>query len=126
MIMMHLIRSMRNRINAYEDRHKRSEAELSESTRPDLSVPPAPDFLHMPDDETYDKPSTATSGSSAAAHPGPTTTALDGSTILRIPKVLYIYSRFGIWISPLLRDLIEYSLLIHSYTVLHIYIKHKS
>ena len=81
------IRSMRNRITAYEDRHKRSEAELSDSTRPDLSVPPAPDFLHLPDDETRDKPSSATSSSSAAARPGPTTTALDGSTILRIPKV---------------------------------------
>ena len=74
---------MKNRINAYEDRHKRSEAELSESTRPDLSVPPAPLLPHMPDeDATFDKPSTATS-----AAPTPTTSALDGSTILRIPKV---------------------------------------
>ena len=73
---------MKNRINAYEDRHKRSEAELSESTRPDLSVPPPPLFPHMPDeDATFDKPSTATSAAP------PPTTALDGSTILRIPKV---------------------------------------
>ena len=84
---MHLTRSMRNRINAYEDRHKRSEAELSDSTRPDLSVPPAPDFPHLTVDESYEKPATATSGTSAAVHPGPTTTAIDGSTILRIPKV---------------------------------------
>ena len=93
---------MRNRINAYEDRHKRSEAELSESTRPDLSVPPVPDFPHLQpeDNEANDKsyrPSSsssaaATSGSSSsaaasAAHGGQASTAMDGSTILRIPKV---------------------------------------
>ena len=97
------IRSMRNRINAYEDRHKRSEAELSESTRPDLSVP-LPDLPHLQpeDNEANDKsyrPSSsaaaasATSGgsssaaASAAAHGGQASTAMDGSTILRIPKV---------------------------------------
>ena len=85
------IRSMRNRINAYEDRHKRSDAELSESTRPDLSVPPAPDCLqHLPDDDddassSYVKPST--SSATAAAQRPPASTAIDGSTILRIPKV---------------------------------------
>ena len=93
---------MRNRINAYEDRHKRSEAELSESTRPDLSVP-LPDLPHLQpeDNEANDKsyrPSSSSaaaasassggsSSASAAAHGGQATTAMDGSTILRIPKV---------------------------------------
>ena len=89
---------MRNRINAYEDRHKRSEAELSESTRPDLSVPPVPDFPHLQpeDNEANDKSYRPSSSSSAAAtsggsssqpHGGQASTAMDGSTILRIPKV---------------------------------------
>ena len=91
-------RSMRNRINAYEDRHKRSEAELSESTRPDLSVP-LPDLPHLQpaeDNEANDKSYRPSSSSSAAAtsggsssqpHGGQASTAMDGSTILRIPKV---------------------------------------
>ena len=88
---------MRNRINAYEDRHKRSEAELSESTRPDLSVP-LPDLPHLQpeDNEANDKSYRPSSSSSAAAtsvgsssqpHGGQASTAMDGSTILRIPKV---------------------------------------
>ena len=88
---------MRNRINAYEDRHKRSEAELSESTRPDLSVP-LPDLPHLQpeDNEANDKSYRPSSSSAAAAtsggsssqpHGGQASTAMDGSTILRIPKV---------------------------------------
>ena len=36
------IRSLQNRIEEFEVKHKRSHAELSASTRPDLSVPPEP------------------------------------------------------------------------------------
>ena len=41
--------SVRNRVEAYEGSHKRSDAELSASTRPDLSKPPPPDLLHTPE-----------------------------------------------------------------------------
>ena len=40
------LRSVRNRIDAYECNHKRSEAELSDITRPNLSVPALPTLLH--------------------------------------------------------------------------------
>ena len=42
------IRSLQNRIEEFEVKHKRSHAELSASTRPDLSVPPVPSMLHLP------------------------------------------------------------------------------
>ena len=42
------IRSLQNRIEEFEVKHKRSHAELSASTRPDLSVPPEPGMLHLP------------------------------------------------------------------------------
>ena len=42
------IKSVHNRIEAYEGKHKRSEADLSASTRPDLDVPPAPPLVHVP------------------------------------------------------------------------------
>ena len=41
------IRSLQNRIEEFEVKHKRSHAELSASTRPDLSVPPEPG-LYLP------------------------------------------------------------------------------
>ena len=37
------LRSVRNRVEGYEESHKRSDAELSACTRPDLSLPPPPD-----------------------------------------------------------------------------------
>ena len=45
------LKSVRNRVDAYEESHKRSDAELSACTRPDLSVPPPPDGVLTHDDE---------------------------------------------------------------------------
>jgi hypothetical protein len=42
------IRSVHNRIEAYEGKHKRSDADLSASTRPDMNIPPAPPLVHVP------------------------------------------------------------------------------
>jgi len=83
------IRSLQNRIEEYEVKHKRSHAELSACTRPDLAVPPAPNLLHLP---APIEPPTTRQRASADRESSPVTVATnkkdsDNSTILRIPKV---------------------------------------
>ena len=86
------IRSLQNRIEEFEVKHKRSHADLSASTRPDLSVPPAPGLLHLPA-PIVDPPSTRGRSSdrdtppASAAPSRKEATADQGSTILKIPKV---------------------------------------
>ena len=86
------IRSLQNRIEEYEVKHKRSHADLSASTRPDLSIPAPPSTLDL---LSMSPPATRTSRASSEREPSPvpsTSTSStvkkdDGSTILRIPKV---------------------------------------
>merc|ERR1712223_1141325 len=101
------IRSLQNRIEEFEVKHKRSHAELSASTRPDLSVPPEPGLdCRLPavaidppttrqkssDREVSQSPKTNSHGrgggsshqkSSDNHHPADSLS----STILKIPKV---------------------------------------
>lgn len=82
------IRSLQNRIEEYEVKHKRSHADLSACTRPDLSVPAAPGLVHFP--LPIVEPPTTRQRVSAEREtsPAPSTSKKDdGSTILRIPKV---------------------------------------
>ncbi|TRY78422.1 hypothetical protein TCAL_16669 [Tigriopus californicus] len=85
------VKSVKNRIDAYEGKNKRSDEDLSESTRPDLSVPSAPDVLHLPViededgsevDSTYTEKEQSVSPTQSASRKDST-----DSTILRIPKV---------------------------------------
>ncbi len=85
------IRSLQNRIEEYEVKHKRSHSELSASTRPDLSVPPAPTTgqITLP---IIEPPSTRQRTSAEReSSPVPSTSSssscTDTSTILKIPKV---------------------------------------
>ena len=86
------IRSLQNRIEEFEVKHKRSHADLSASTRPDLSVPPAPGMLHLPV-PIPDPPTTRGRSSDRDTPPASEApsrkeaTADQGSTILKIPKV---------------------------------------
>ena len=79
------IKSVHNRIEAYEGKHKRSDADLSASTRPDMNVPPAPPLVHVPGgsptvvDVT---PPTAKPVEKESKKETPT-----GSTILKIPRL---------------------------------------
>ena len=84
------IKSLQNRIEEYEVKHKRSHADLSHATRPDLAVPPAPSLLHLPAPTPIEPPSTRgrTSAERESSSPVPTNKKdADNSTILRIPKV---------------------------------------
>ena len=86
------IKSLQNRIEEFEVKHKRSHADLSAVTRPDLSVPggysvlgPAPPLIDPPTttSRSHNKSSShETAGSTSKKHD-----SSDGSTILRIPKV---------------------------------------
>ena len=84
------IKSLQNRIEEFEVKHKRSHADLSAVTRPDLSVPggysvlgPAPPLIDPPTtSRSHNKTSSETAGSTSKKHD-----SSDGSTILRIPKV---------------------------------------
>lgn len=83
------VRSLQNRIEEYEVKHKRSHADLSASTRPDLSVPPAPSVLDLSLGPIIEPPTTR-NRASAEREPSPVQSskkADDNSTILRIPKV---------------------------------------
>lgn len=83
------VRSLQNRIEEYEVKHKRSHADLSASTRPDLSVPPAPSVLDLSLGPIIEPPTTRNRASAEREpSPGPSTSKKDdSSTILRIPKV---------------------------------------
>ena len=92
------IRSLQNRIEEFEVKHKRSHADLSASTRPDLNIPPAPSMLHLPLPTVEETPPPTTSGrgrsrsreTSPAPIPhkkGKEATDTSGGTILKIPKV---------------------------------------
>eukprot|EP00095_Tigriopus_kingsejongensis_P003267 snap_masked-scaffold69_size418775-processed-gene-3.20 protein:Tk03267 transcript:snap_masked-scaffold69_size418775-processed-gene-3.20-mRNA-1 annotation:"hypothetical protein Phum_PHUM604780" len=87
------LKSVKNRIDAYEGKNKRSDEDLSESTRPDLSVPSAPDLPYVPpteeEDEGSEADSTYTAKEASSTSPSQAGSRKDStdSTILRIPKV---------------------------------------
>ena len=83
------VRSVKNRIEAYEGKHKRSDWELSDSTRPDLSVPALPDLPHgpiMPEGNEPEKDIIIEKEKTNSKSPLPSTSATS-DTILKIPKV---------------------------------------
>ena len=81
------IKSLQNRIEEYEVKHKRSHADLSACTRPDLEIPPAPSLLHLP--SPIEPPTTRGRASAErdSSSPGPSNRQQQNDTILRIPKV---------------------------------------
>ncbi len=83
------VRSVTNRIDAYEAKHKRSDADLSACTRPDLTVPSAPQLLHMPAPLVIEAPTTRRRSSQEreAGAGQNANNAGSASTILRIPSV---------------------------------------
>jgi hypothetical protein len=86
------IKSLQNRIEEFEVKHKRSHSDLSAVTRPDLSVPagysmlgPGPPIIDPPTtrhNKTSSSETSASTSRNASKHD-----SSDGSTILRIPKV---------------------------------------
>ena len=90
------IKSLQNRIEEFEVKHKRSHADLSAVTRPDLSVPagysvlgPGPPLID-PQSQTsrHNKTSAAVESAPSKSHSKKHhDNTQDGSTILRIPKV---------------------------------------
>ena len=81
------IKSLQNRIEEYEVKHKRSHADLSACTRPDLAIPPAPSLLHLP---APIEPPTTRQAASAERESSPvpsSSSSKQNDTILRIPKV---------------------------------------
>ena len=91
------IKSLQNRIEEFEVKHKRSHADLSAVTRPDLSVPagysvlgPGPPLIDPPPPQTtrHNKTSAAVESAPSKSHSKKHhDNTQDGSTILRIPKV---------------------------------------
>ena len=90
------IKSLQNRIEEFEVKHKRSHADLSAVTRPDLSVPagysvlgPGPPLIDPPPQTTrHNKTSAAVESAPSKSHSKKHhDNTQDGSTILRIPKV---------------------------------------
>ena len=81
------IKSLQNRIEEYEVKHKRSHADLSACTRPDLEMPPAPSLLHLP--APIEPPTTRGRASAErdSSSPGSSNNKQQNDTILRIPKV---------------------------------------
>ncbi len=83
------IRSVKNRIDAYEGKHKRSEHDLSASTRPDLSIPAAPDMLHLPEEDDEDGNDSQKEREKTSSNTGSNKGKKDqqsDSTILKIPN----------------------------------------
>ena len=90
------IKSLQNRIEEFEVKHKRSHADLSAVTRPDLSVPagysllgPGPPIIDPhPPTTRHNKTSAAVESAPSKSHSKKHhDNTQDGSTILRIPKV---------------------------------------
>ena len=124
------LRSVQNRIDAYEKNHKRSEQELSAYTRPNLSDPAPPTLLHTLEStlDVFSGPMqrsppilasthSGTSGTQASINSYPPNIALspsynkspsrcrpseicDSSTILKVPKIAVSLSRDSLSNTP--------------------------